>query len=488
MTNVPPPPPFGPLGGADGPGSTTTGAANSSGPGGSLPPPTPWTGFQPGTPGGPSGPGGSPQPYISPPPPSSQGRSKLLVVGAVIAVLAIVSVGLFVVTRDDDDSTATDTTAQTVTTASAIPATTTTAVPDTTTTAVPETSTTVTETTVVESTTTVAESTTTVATIPAIPEGAADLGNGVALLIPAGFSQTTGGGGSTTLTDNVSVIYAQTAVRSPGTDPGVLTQEYVNAFDPFFTTISYSPTAKSRSLAGEPATDVYSTYFVTFDGTTKAVQTGSIDVYVRTDGLVLVVSAYGPNGYQNVIPTASSDVLNASFLATPLVGAPQPLVPLAPFRVATIHPPVTVDGLVAFTAAPGFSIVGPTGQGRGFVTNGTEDVQVDRTAGQADVSVVTSTAQGILSQNYTGIEYSELTLSDPDPWGVVHGSFNWVGFYVGGQRSVGNVDLYYDPATTNAYVMFRTWFAPDAANDADPSAAESQFMLRTLFNSFTIIP
>jgi len=414
----------------------------------------------------------------------------LIVVGAVLAVAAIVGTALYIVTKDDDvDQVTTDTqpTAETATETTLVPPAASIAAEPTTTvapvTTVPPTT--------VAPTATIDDGVTTttgapVPSIPAIPEGSADLGNGVGLPIPTGFTQTSQPGSMIALSDNTSVIVAHSAVRTPGIDPALVTQEYVNAFDNSFQTISYGPTAKNGSLTGEPQADVYTTFFLTFDDTTGAVQSGFINVYVRGDGLVLILSAYGPNGYAGVIPQANVDAMNLSFQRTPPIGPSTPLATIAPFRVATIHSSIPVDGLVAFTATPGFVPYGPTGEGRALVSNGVEDVQVDRMSGQADTNVVTASAQAVIAQNYTGVEYSELSLGDPDPWGVVHGAFSWTGVFVGGQRSVGRVDFYFDPATANAYVAFRTWFT--GADDSDPYPAASQFMLRSLFNSFTGIP
>ena len=113
-------------------------------------------------------------------------------------------------------------------------------------------------------------------------------------------------------------------------------------------------------------------------------------------------------------------------------------------------------------------------------------MQVDRLSGQVDTATVTAAAQMVITQYYTGVAYSQLWLSDPDPWGVVHGAFSWTGTYVQGQRSAGMIDFYFDPATGNAYVSYRTWFS--GVDDANPYPSESGFMLRTLFTSFTGIP
>ena len=458
MTNLPPPSPNGPPEGSDGRGGSPDEAT---------------AGLQP-------------QPYVSPPPPTPPARSKWLIPVAIAAAVAIGGAAFAIVTDDDDAGTTSDTA---VTTAGTGPPPSTSALPATTTSSAPATTQPPATTTTLAATTTSslpADDVTTTApppTVPAIPEGSADLGNGVALPIPDGYVQTNPPGSMVTLTDNTSVIVANSAVRTPGIDPALVTQEYVSAFDSSFPTISYGPTAKNASLSGEPATDIYTTFFLTFDDATAVVQSGFISVYIRGDGLVLVVSAYGPNGYPGVLPSASVNAMNTSFQATPAVGPSSPLNEIPPFRVATVHTPVVVDGLVAFTAAPGFAPYGEPPPGRAMVSNGIEDVQADRLTGQADTSVVTASAQAIIGENYSDLTYSELALGDPDPFGVVHGAFSWTGSFSDGRRSAGIVDFYFDPSTSNAYVLFRNWFS--GSDDSEPFPAASQFMLQSLFNSFT---
>ncbi|HRE03724.1 MAG TPA: hypothetical protein PLV68_20685, partial [Ilumatobacteraceae bacterium] len=394
-------------------------------------------------------------------------------------------------TRDQRDrgSTATTTTATTLDTAPVISQatiTSTTAAP-TTTTAPPQTTTTLAE-TIVEPTTTVTEPPPPPPPpIPPIPEGAADLGNGVALPIPAGFVRASGALTSmVTLTNNQSVISAGSSIRQPGIDPMAITQEYVNAFDRTFDTIAYSPTARNATLPGEPPTDVYTTFFVTYDVATATSQSGTIEVYIRADGLVLVLSVYGPTGASGVLPSDAMQVVNDSFQVTPLVGEPAPLAEFAPFRVTSAHPAVVVDGLTTFSPTPGFTIVS-SGNGRGVVTrDGVLDMQIDKYSGQVDTATVTASAQAVLAQRYTALAYSQLWRGDPDPWGVVHGAFTFIGTDADGRPGTGMIDLYLDPATANALVSFRTWANPNSENN--PFPAETNYMLQSLLNSFTNIP
>ncbi len=483
MSNLPPPS-FGPPGGPGGSGGF-------GGQGGSPPPPGgQWGGFQPGSPGGP---GNQPLPYIASPPPST-GKKKVGIIAAVLAVLAIGGAAAFVLTRDSDDDKATvdtEVTVEETDVTETSEATETTEVTETT--VITETTETVPETTApvttAAPTTTAAAAETTVpavtTTVPVIPAGAIDLGHEVYIPVPPGWTLSSEPDAVVTLTDGTISVAVQALTRIPGENPADLVQEYIDTFDTDFETVSYGPTANIRRLDGEPAVDVYRTFYLTYDVASDFGLAGDVNVYIRGDGLSLIYDAYGPSDASGVFPTDAGAILLQSLQQAPAVDVTVPLTPLAPFRVTSVHPFVQVDGLVGFTAAPGFNVIA-SGNGRGFVTNGPEDFQVDKVGAQPDTNAVAVAAQAVISQNYTGVTNSEIVLDDPDPFGVVHGSYAWTGTYVEGNPSAGAVDFYYDPATQNGYIVFRTWFT--GADNSEPFPAHSQFMLRSVFNSFTTIP
>ncbi len=482
MTNLPPPS-FGPPGGPAAPGA---------GPG--IPPPS-WSAFQPGTPGGP---GNQPLPYVASPPPPSGGRKKIAI-ATTVALLAISGVAAFVLTRDDDsdgqlssDVTNTTGVAGDVVVQTGAPTTDPPTVQTTpgTTVATTNTATESTEaptTTAIDTTTTttVIETTTTSVPIPVIPDGAIDLGNYVYIPVPAGWTLSSPPGSAVTLTDATVSVSVSALTRPPGENPAAIVQEYVNTFDAGLDSIAYSPTVNVRRLDGEPAVDVYNTYYEIYEAAANRILAGSIQTYVRGDGLTLIYEQYGPTTATATFPIEAADAMRLSVQKAPPVNTSVTLTPVAPFRVTSVHPFVQVDGLVGFTAPPGFRVI-TSGANRGFVTNDIEDFQVDKVTGQADTNAVVATAQSVIAQNYTGVSNSVLTVSETDLYGIIHGSYQWSGTYVGGNVSAGAVDVYFDPATTNAYVIFRTWFTGADANEPFPT--QSLFMLRSVYDSFTTIP
>lgn len=483
MSNLPPPT-FGPPGGPVGPG----GQGWPGGPGGSSgssvpapppphppPPPAapapPSNGFRRGTPGGP---GDQPLPYTATQPRTPGGSKRIIVIAAVVVAVAIAAAVVVVLVNDSDSKNSSDTSLAVATTA------------PTTATAVSVTEapvTTAAATTTAPPQTTVAPETST--TVPAIPADAIDLGHGVYIPIPAGWTQTNSPGAAVTLSDGTTSVAAQVLARTPGENPATLMQEYVDTFDTDFETVSYGPTANIRRLDGEPAVDVYNTFYLTYDVAADFGLSGAVNAYIRGDGLSLIYDVYGPSTATGSFPTDAADTMRLSLQHAPLLKPLVALVPVAAFRVSSVHPFVQVDGLTGFCAAPGFTIF-TAGNNRGLVTNGTEDFQVDKLLAQPDTNAVTASAQSVIGENYTGVSFTELTLSDPDPYGIVHGSFGWTGTYVGGNPSAGEVDFYFDPATQNAYSVLRAWFT--GADNSEPFPAHGQFMLHSMFNGFTTIP
>jgi hypothetical protein len=274
--------------------------------------------------------------------------------------------------------------------------------------------------------------------------------------------------------------------RLPGEAPADLTQEYVNTFDTDFDLVSYEP---SR-LLGRIGTDLpiydYGVYYETWDPSDGVGVVGGIDEYIRADGLSALVDVYGQEEVGNA-PAEMWDGLEQSLTDAPPIDKPVAVTEAAPFRVTTTHPFIQVDGLVGFTPAPGFN---PTvaGNGQGMASNGAYDFDVRKLTGQADVNAAVASAQAILAASYSGIAYGSPQTSEPDQYGVVQQGIDWTGNYVDGMPSSGAFDVFYDPSTQNAYVVFRNWFNTAPGDSTEPNKSESTFMYRSIFNSFTNIP
>lgn len=499
MSNFPPPNvgPTGPTG-PTGP----VGPTGPSGPVGGVAGPAPWSPVPPPPPGAVVVPPASPAGYgYQPNAPSAGGgrkRGGLIIVGLVV-VAALAAGGIYLATRDDNDGTASDSTTEvTEQTEATEPAETT--VPDTEpTTETTEPATTEPETTAAETTevatteapttdapTTSEEPTTTAFEVPA---GAIPLGHDVYLPIPSGWSQINDPEEPTLITDGTTKFGVQVLARDVGEDIVALVQEYVNTFDTAYAATSFGPTHLVGPVQGSAETNEYVTFYTTYDPGDAVGLTGTIDTLVRADGLSVIIDVFSPSSSAFTLPQDAYDSMVASLGAAPLLGPTAPPAAHDPFRVTSVTPVVIVDGLVGFSMAPGFAVVtqGAPGSPYAQVTTGAEDFSVLKVSAQADVNAVIATAQGNLVVNYTNVAYQAPTADAADSFGVLHGAFTWTGTYLGDQQaSAGSINYYFDLATGNAYVVYRTWFTTNGP--AEPSIPEGEFMLRSLYNSITTIP
>ena len=476
-----PPPNVGPVG----PGGGETPAQPSWSP---VPPPPP----PPQPPGAVLVPGPPPGGYGYQPnaPSSGSKRGGKIVVGLVI-VAALAAGGVYLATRDSDSTSSETSTAPTeeteateapeTTVAATEPATVETEAPVTT-----EVATTEAPTTTEASTTTAAPTTTTTTFV--VPDGAIDLGHDVYLPVPSGWTQTNDPDAPTLITDGTTKFGVQVLARDPGEDIEALVQEYTDTFDTAYGATSFGPTRFVGPAQAPTETNEYVTFYTTYDAGDAVGLTGTIDTFVRADGLSVVVDVFSPSSSAFTLPQDAYDTMVASLGAAPLLGPTAPLAAHEPFRVTSVTPVAIVDGLVGFSVAPGFTVFTQGAPGSPFaqVTTGVEDFSVIKVTGQADINTVIAAAQTNLSLNYGNVAYEAATADPADSFGVLHGAFTWTGVYLDGQPSAGSINYYFDPATANAYVAYRTWFT--AAGPGEPSIPEGEFMLRSLYSSITTIP
>lgn len=424
-------------------------------------------------------------PTSGPPPNGSSGSNRGKVIAAFVVVAVLAGGGAFIATRGGDDNgkktvstlDSTDATNDTTSDQSTVATTPATDAPKASTTTT-EASTTTTE---AETTTTVAATTTTVFSIPA---GAIDLGHSVFVPIPSGWSQTNAAGAVVKLSDGTTSISFQALARTPGEDIAALMQEYTNTFDAEFGAVGFGPTRFLKQLPGAMPINEYGTYYTTYDAGDATGISGGIFTFVRNDGLSLVYDVFSA-GVTSPLPDDAYNTLIASMTNAPTLGSTATLVQHDPFKVTSVTPFIEVEGLTGFSTPPGFNPVA-SGGGHGFAANGMEDFEVVKSTGQADTNAVIASAQAYLATNYSGVGYDAATADAPDQYGVAHGRFTWSGTYVDGTPSAGIIDYYFDPATKNAYAIFRSWFTTNSPDE--PFVAEGAFMLRSLYTSITNIP
>lgn len=441
-------------------------------------------------------------------PPSSSGSNTGKIVAAIIVVAALGVGGIYLATKDDSTSVSTSTSTEaTVGTDSPgstdspgitdSPGSTDATVPTTeapvttgaatTIVATTEAPTTATPTTVAPATTTTATTTAPTSTTTGTASAAIDLGHGVSLPIPSGWSQTSAPGNPVVISDGTTKLGIQALARDPGEDITALVQEYTNTFDSEFSAVGVGPTRFVGPVASPVAINEYLTHYTTFDTGKVGGISGTIDSVVRADGLSVIIDLFSAQP-TSVLPQEAYKSLIASLVAAPSQGPAATLSQHAPFTVTSPTPFAPVDGLTGFSLAPGFSLVvpGASGAPSASASNGAESFSAIKVTAQTDVNSVIAAAQANLQQNYGSVVYAAPTADTADQFGVMHGAFTWTGTATNGKPAAGAIGYSLDPATGNGYIAYRSW---DTSNGpGEPAAAEGAFMQRSFSNTFTTIP
>ena len=310
--------------------------------------------------GGPGGFGGVPGgPPPGPPPSSGGGSNRRGLVWAVVALVVALAVGagVLVAVSGDDDGDEADSTEPVDTDA---PDTTQEAVVTTTTTA-PTTTTEAPATTIAPTLPTLPALTTAPETVPVAP-GAVDLGHGVSFALPEGYTDSPSSTGSSHQLENGTIsAFFQVLEREPGESVLALLQEYVDTFDTDFDSVVYSQVIPSTgSDAGQAPSDGDAVYYHALNADGTGVR-GLIEAHRRADGLAFVSDIFRDidDDSEELFPEASLDEIYDSYEAAPLVGDTADLEPPTFTRLTSAHPSYTIDGLVAVTPPPGWTVDSP---------------------------------------------------------------------------------------------------------------------------------
>ncbi len=475
MSNLPPPS-FGP------PGAGPTPPSYSPPPGAPGAPPPGGFGGPPAGYGGPPA-GGAPPPNwggvpAQPGPPSGGKSNAPKIIIAVVIVALLAAGGIFLATRNGDTKATSNTEATAPGTSS----------PDTTAPATAA-ATTVAATTTTEAATTTTEAPTTTeattTTLFAVPDGSADLGLQVYIPVPDGWTQSKTGDHQTTITDGTQSVSITVLARTPGEAAADVLNNYAKSLDTLGETVAYGPARLFSPLDGPLPVNETGIYYVSYDAAKGIGTDGGVYVFQRGDGLTAVYDIYGSGSVMGVsddqLKTFQNSLVNAAAIG--------PVSPLptgqAPFRVTTTHPYTEVDGLLGFTAAPGFTQVA-AGGGFGEVANGTHDFAVAKLTGQASVDAALAQAESSLNNTNTGVTFGTPTTGTPDSFNVTSSSVQWTGTFNDGTPVTGSISVYFDSASGNAVAILERWAT--TADGTQPNPLESQFMNRAVYISFTTIP
>jgi hypothetical protein len=395
-----------------------------------------------------------------------------LLIGGVVAVVVLVGGGTYLATRGDGDSSGSPSTDIDTTETPATDIDTTEA-PSPTTVLV-----TIPPTTLPPPTTTALTTTT-----APVSGGVVDLGLGVSMPIPDGWTLLEEGE-APTISDGTSNLTLQALARPAGEDPAVLMQEYINTFDTDYDAVTYDPSVRFPRIEGALAIDQYGVNYRLFDPESEngIGVIGTSYVYVRADGLSVVYDIFS----REVTPgpgQASFDAFIDSLIAAPPLGAAAPLTERAPFRVTSVHETVSVFELAGYTLAPSFD-VSTQADGDVVATTGEEDFEVERLVGVGTGEAAIAAAQAHITEVYGNVTFEAPENLGAGDDGITRTDVRWAtGAAATGGALTGVFTTYFDPATGNAYAVYRGWLGAQAA----PNQIEASFMFLSFSSSFTSI-
>jgi len=290
--------------------------------------------------------------------------------------------------------------------------------------------------------------------VPAAPTApVVEVGQAVRFTLPDGYSQQLVPPG-VEITDGTLRLYAQVANRIAGEDPLVVLQEYVNSFDTLYPSAAYSQVIPlPADTSGVAAVDGYLVHYrvLAADGTGYA---GVVDVTRRADGLVSLTDLYVPvdaaavSGDQAVAAPASvAEELYESFLQTPAVGPEALLAPLPPTRVSSVHPSITLDGVVAVMLPVGWIDDG-SGVGSVSVTHPAgQHFVVERLADAASPAAAETQSAAALQRVWPGTSLGPFAVSrEGEPGGVRSSDASFTATAADGQMLEGIVRVWFDTA------------------------------------------
>lgn len=190
--------------------------------------------------------------------------------------------------------------------------------------------------------------------------GRVDIGAGVEFALPSGFALERSADG-VTITNGTSHVFAAVTTTGPGADPMPALQARVGEVDARFDAVATTPAMPLPvDTAGDLAIDGYRVEYRAMSAAGDGIA-GIVEVRRRADGLVGLVDRFTSldDAPTAAMPDSMLGELATSFGAAPQVGPAVDLPPLAPTRLATVHPTCTVDGVVAVSPPPGWVIDAP---------------------------------------------------------------------------------------------------------------------------------
>lgn len=173
------------------------------------------------------------------------------------------------------------------------------------------------------------------ATVPGQAAGMLDMGKGVSVAVPPGWTGTSTNG-VVSLTDGRLKVTLVVLKRAPGEHPKSIVDEYISLLiDPNGPT-DYS-TCSLIWNTDAPRSAMEYELFYALQVSSGSIQ-GGLHTFIRDDGLTLLYDTWAPTGVTGALPDdVFVDMVN-SFLDAPQLATPVALTMVPEFEVTSVHP------------------------------------------------------------------------------------------------------------------------------------------------------
>lgn len=285
-----------------------------------------------------------------------------------------------------------------------------------------------------------------------VPDGALDLGDGVYL--PLDGTVEVSGDDPYTVKNTAagSSMIIQVLRRTASEDPNVPLQEYIDGFDADFTLAAYLPSQTDPpGVAGFDTVRHSRVPYVLYQtDPAKPNLVGEVAVWVRNDGLTILVDIYGSSA--NPISDGASQGLIGALAAAPAINEPAGWFPAAATMPDTVHAGVDLpfNPSRQMVLPEGFEVVDRS-ENSVTADNGNDTVTAVGSIGVLSVDAAHSLAIDTIAATYQAVSVG--TFVPGGSGAFVFEKAPWSGTAADGTTITGDVWLQYDAPSQTAVLL-----------------------------------
>ncbi|MEQ1699183.1 MAG: hypothetical protein ABMA25_03690 [Ilumatobacteraceae bacterium] len=285
-----------------------------------------------------------------------------------------------------------------------------------------------------------------------VPEGALDLGDGVYLPLDSTVSASDSDPYTITNTAAGSSMIIQVLRRPATEDPNVPMQEYIDGFDADFTLAAYLPSqTDAPGVAGYDTVRHSRVPYVLYQpDPAKPNLVGEVAVWVRNDGLTILVDIYGSSA--TPISDGAFQGMIGALAAAPTINEPAGWFPAAATMPDTVHAGVDLpfNPSRQMVLPAGFEVVDRS-ETSVTADNGSDTVTAAGSIGVLSVDDAHALAIDSVATMYGGVSVGAFVPGGSGA--LVFEKAPWSGTATDGAAVTGEVWLQYDAASQTAVVV-----------------------------------